>query len=74
MVRGDHVRSIAWQIEQYLKAMLERASNGVIEVQRSALSELFNCAPSQINYVLSTRFHSGSWICCGNTQRWRWVC
>ncbi len=56
MVRGDHVRSIAWQIEQYLKAMLERASNGVIEVQRSALSELFNCAPSQINYVLSTRF------------------
>ena len=29
---------------------------GMIELQRNELAEYFNCAPSQINYVLATRF------------------
>jgi len=29
---------------------------GCAELQRSALAEQFSCVPSQINYVLSTRF------------------
>ena len=31
-------------------------SGGVVEIQRSKISDHFNCAPSQINYVLTTRF------------------
>ena len=31
-------------------------SDGSAELQRSVLAEQFNCVPSQINYVISTRF------------------
>lgn len=30
--------------------------DGVLELQRSDLAQRFNCVPSQINYVMSTRF------------------
>ena len=30
--------------------------DGIAELQRSALAGRFNCVPSQINYVISTRF------------------
>ena len=43
-------------IEQYLKQILRTSSSGMIELQRSELAELFQCVPSQINYVISTRF------------------
>jgi len=42
-------------IEEYLKSLL-RERDGVVEIQRSELAERFGCAPSQINYVLATRF------------------
>ncbi len=32
------------------------SSDGFAELQRSALAEMFSCVPSQINYVISTRF------------------
>ena len=32
------------------------AADGVLELQRSDLAARFNCVPSQINYVMSTRF------------------
>ena len=31
-------------------------TDGVVELQRSDLAQRFNCVPSQINYVMSTRF------------------
>lgn len=43
-------------IEQYLKQILRQSPSGMIELQRSELAELFQCVPSQINYVISTRF------------------
>ncbi|PKM87256.1 MAG: transcriptional regulator [Firmicutes bacterium HGW-Firmicutes-12] len=46
--------SISRRIEQYIKTLLERHS--VLEIQRSELADVFQCVPSQINYVLSTRF------------------
>ncbi len=49
-------RSIADQIERYLKELLERSEQGVIELRRQYVAEIFACVPSQINYVLSTRF------------------
>ncbi|MDO5689344.1 MAG: CtsR family transcriptional regulator [Tissierellia bacterium] len=42
-------------IERFLKSLLEE-SEGHIEIRRNELAEHFGCAPSQINYVLSTRF------------------
>lgn len=50
------MRNLSSEIERYLKELLAEEA-GVLEVQRSVLSELFGCVPSQINYVLSTRFN-----------------
>ena len=43
-------------IEQYIKKEVEKCENDVLEVKRSDLATLFSCVPSQINYVISTRF------------------
>lgn len=43
-------------IERFIKEMLSETENGIIEIQRNELAEQFECAPSQINYVLTTRF------------------
>ncbi|QQY79449.1 transcriptional regulator CtsR [Keratinibaculum paraultunense] len=43
-------------IERFIKEMLEEAEDGIIEIGRNELAEQFGCAPSQINYVLTTRF------------------
>ena len=43
-------------IASFLQESLEEAEDGVLEVQRSDLAQRFNCVPSQINYVVSTRF------------------
>ncbi|HHV38679.1 MAG TPA: CtsR family transcriptional regulator [Tepidimicrobium sp.] len=43
-------------IENFIKQMLEETESGIIEIGRNNLAEQFGCAPSQINYVLSTRF------------------
>jgi len=51
-----HLRNISDLIEQYLKQILHNSSEGAVEIQRSDLAEKFSCVPSQINYVISTRF------------------
>ena len=43
-------------IATFLQDCLAEAEDGVLEVQRSDLAQRFNCVPSQINYVMSTRF------------------
>ena len=47
---------ISDMIAHFLQESLEDAKDGVLEVQRSDLAQRFNCVPSQINYVMSTRF------------------
>jgi len=42
-------------IEQFIKTMLTQDEHE-IELKRNELAEYFGCAPSQINYVLATRF------------------
>ncbi len=49
-------RSLADRIEQYLKVLIERSEDKKIEIQRSELAETFDCVPSQVTYVISTRF------------------
>ena len=46
---------ISDSIEQFIKEMLGEDSPEV-ELKRNELAEYFGCAPSQINYVLATRF------------------
>lgn len=43
-------------IAGFLQDCLDETGDGVLEVQRSDLAQRFNCVPSQINYVMSTRF------------------
>ena len=43
-------------IASFLTESLNAAEDGVLEIQRSDLAQRFNCVPSQINYVMSTRF------------------
>ncbi|HOK42598.1 MAG TPA: CtsR family transcriptional regulator [Thermoclostridium caenicola] len=42
-------------IEEFIKSMINDM-DGAIEIQRNELASRFNCVPSQINYVISTRF------------------
>ncbi len=42
-------------IEEFIKELM-KDENDFIEIQRNELAEHFNCVPSQINYVISTRF------------------
>ena len=41
-------------IEEFIKDLFEEEN--YIEIQRNDLAEHFNCVPSQINYVIATRF------------------
>ncbi|HZG14771.1 MAG TPA: CtsR family transcriptional regulator [Candidatus Bathyarchaeia archaeon] len=50
------MRNISDVIEQYLKRILQESPDGSVEIQRSELAESFQCVPSQINYVINTRF------------------
>lgn len=47
-------RSMSDVIEAYLKEIL--ASRSTVEIKRSDIAERFDCVPSQINYVINTRF------------------
>ncbi|NLN49907.1 MAG: CtsR family transcriptional regulator [Clostridiales bacterium] len=49
-------------IEAFINELIEEAE-GTIEFGRNDLASQFNCAPSQINYVLTTRFTSDRGYC-----------
>ena len=42
-------------IEEFIKELFNE-NDEYIEIQRNDLAEHFNCVPSQINYVIATRF------------------
>lgn len=47
-------RNMSDIIEAYLKSFLKH--NAHLEIKRSDIAEQFDCVPSQINYVINTRF------------------
>lgn len=49
-------KTLADRIENYIKLMLDSSRDGTIELQRQELALRFTCVPSQVTYVLSTRF------------------
>ena len=48
------MRNTSDMIEKYLKELLSQAAE--IEIRRSEIAEHFGVVPSQINYVIKTRF------------------
>lgn len=44
------------RIERFLLEQIDQSTDGSVEIGRNELAQLFECAPSQINYVLTTRF------------------
>ncbi len=45
-------------IEQWIKQSISEEQEGYIDLQRNELANKFNCVPSQINYVIATRFNT----------------
>ncbi|ASF37703.1 MULTISPECIES: CtsR family transcriptional regulator [Halobacillus] len=50
------MRNISDVIEEYLKEVLNKNQQKTIEIKRSEIADQFQCVPSQINYVIKTRF------------------
>lgn len=48
--------NLADLIEDFIKDMFSRIPGGILDIQRNEMANRFGCAPSQINYVLTTRF------------------
>lgn len=48
--------SISDIIEQYLKKIVQDNEENTVEIRRSEIAHQFQCVPSQINYVINTRF------------------
>ena len=49
-----YMASITDKIELFINELMNNSNS--IQIKRNELANLFNCAPSQINYVLMTRF------------------
>lgn len=43
-------------IENFIKDLMRESEELELEIRRNELATYFSCAPSQINYVLTTRF------------------
>ena len=50
------MRNVSDIIEQYLKKVLDSSGKEIVEIKRSEIADKFQCVPSQINYVINTRF------------------
>ncbi|MFE8703797.1 CtsR family transcriptional regulator [Cytobacillus sp. FJAT-54145] len=50
------MKNISDIIEQYLKQVLDLSEREHVEIKRSEIADKFQCVPSQINYVINTRF------------------
>ncbi|WP_412101712.1 MULTISPECIES: CtsR family transcriptional regulator [Heyndrickxia] len=50
------MKNISDIIEEYLKRILELNEKEILEIKRNEIADKFQCVPSQINYVINTRF------------------
>lgn len=53
---GGWLSSLADRIEAYIIRLLEHSGEGYVEMRRFEVADRFACVPSQVTYVLSTRF------------------
>ena len=54
--RKEKIMRMSDIIEDFIKDLFDEDESNFIEIQRNELAQHFNCVPSQINYVISTRF------------------
>lgn len=47
---------ISDKIESFIIELLKNEQTGWVDLRRNEMADVFNCVPSQINYVISTRF------------------
>ncbi len=50
------MKNISDIIENYLKSVLLQSDKDILIIKRSEIADKFQCVPSQINYVINTRF------------------
>lgn len=50
------MQNLSHDIETYILGLLEDEDENFISLRRKELAEMFECVPSQINYVLRSRF------------------
>ena len=50
------MKNLADSIENFIISQLVATSHNMLLVQRNELADRLSCAPSQVSYVLSTRF------------------
>ena len=50
--------TLTGRIERYIKDLMAASEEPYVEVKRTELAHIFACVPSQINYVLETRFRN----------------
>ena len=48
------------KIESFIIELLKNEEDGCLEIGRNELASIFNCVPSPITYVISTRFNSNN--------------
>ena len=56
------------QIEQLILQLMDKQNDGPVTLSRNELADYLGCAPSQVTYVINTRFTPN----CGIQEReWR---
>ena len=63
------MKNMADAIESFIVGQLLAASKNTVLVQRNELADRLSCAPSQISYVLSTRFTSSGYCLWKNSRK-----
>ena len=48
--------SLTRDIEEYISSLFEQSEKNEVLLRRKDIAEMFGCVPSQINYVLRSRF------------------
>lgn len=54
--KEGEVMRISDEVANYIRAVIEDSAAGYAEIQRNELAQLLGCVPSQINYVITSRF------------------
>ena len=63
--------NIADMIESYILRQLATRQDGQVELRRTDIADEISCAPSQISYVLSTRFTQDKGFVVESRRPWR---
>lgn len=55
-IAGGECMKLSDMITEIIRQMLREAEDGIAEIQRNELASRVGCVPSQINYVITSRF------------------